>query len=174
MILLQFWTIVYPYKLCVTEKRTCVKKFKSTHIITVLLSIPLNYLPWTIPMNFPIILCGGTKTCMEFIWCTTLLYFCPIRNFELTTGFWGKEAWRLTPKWNTRFSFAFSKRTNFFSLPSQRNFPITFKPKVAIAKFVWKMQKKNLAHIIKGGLAAMPLFLLDDPLNVVTFRQNWT
>ena len=26
--------------------------------------------------------------------------------------------------------------------PSQRNFPISFKPKVAIAKFVWKMQKK--------------------------------
>ena len=25
---------------------------------------------------------------------------------------------------------------------SQRNFPISFKPKVAIAKFVWKMQKK--------------------------------
>ena len=31
-----------------------------------------------------------------------------------------------------------------FSLPSQRNFPISFKPKVAIAKFVWKMQKKSL------------------------------
>ena len=30
---------------------------------------------------------------------------------------------------------------NFFSLPSQKNFPISFKPKVAIAKFVWKMQK---------------------------------
>ena len=29
-----------------------------------------------------------------------------------------------------------------FSLPSQRNFPISFKPKVAIAKFVWKMKKK--------------------------------
>ena len=29
-----------------------------------------------------------------------------------------------------------------FSLPSQRNIPISFKPKVAIAKFVWKMQKK--------------------------------
>ena len=24
------------------------------------------------------------------------------------------------------------------------NFPISFKPKVAIAKFVWKMQKKSL------------------------------
>ena len=27
----------------------------------------------------------------------------------LTTGFWGKEAWRLTPKWNTTFFFAFFK-----------------------------------------------------------------
>ena len=33
-------------------------------------------------------------------------------------------------------------RTFSLSLPSQRNFPISFKPKVAIAKFVWKMQKK--------------------------------
>ena len=29
----------------------------------------------------------------------------------LTTGFWGKEAWNPPPKWNTSFSFAFSKRT---------------------------------------------------------------
>ena len=28
----------------------------------------------------------------------------------LTTGFWGKEAWGPTQKWNTRFFFAFSKR----------------------------------------------------------------
>jgi hypothetical protein len=31
-----------------------------------------------------------------------------------------------------------------FSLSSQRNFPITFKPKVAIAKFVLKIHKTNL------------------------------
>ena len=29
-----------------------------------------------------------------------------------------------------------------FSLASQRNFPISFKPKVAITKFSWKMQRK--------------------------------
>jgi hypothetical protein len=29
-----------------------------------------------------------------------------------------------------------------FSLPSQKNFPISFKLKVAIARFAWKMQKK--------------------------------
>ena len=32
----------------------------------------------------------------------------------LTTGFWGKEAWRPTPKWNTRFFFSFSKRTQLW------------------------------------------------------------
>ena len=32
----------------------------------------------------------------------------------LTTGFREKEAWRPTPKWNTRFFFAFSKRTQLW------------------------------------------------------------
>ena len=31
---------------------------------------------------------------------------------------------------------------NFFSIPYQRNFPISFKSKVVIAKFVWNIQKK--------------------------------
>ena len=48
------------------------------------------------------------------------------------------------------------------SLHFPRNFPISFKPKVAIAKFVWKKQKKS--GIMKSGLDAMPLFLLDDLL----------
>ena len=34
---------------------------------------------------------------------------------------------------------------------------------VAIAKFVWKMQKKS--GIMKSGVDAMPLFLLDNLLN---------
>ena len=29
---------------------------------------------------------------------------------SLTTGFWGKQAWRPPSKWNTMFFFAFSKR----------------------------------------------------------------
>ena len=41
--------------------------------------------------------------------------------------------------------------------------PISFKPKVAIAKFIGKMQKKS--GIMKSGLDAMSLFLLDDLLN---------
>ena len=36
-------------------------------------------------------------------------------------------------------------------------------PKEAIAKFVWKMQKKK-SGIMKSGLEAMPLFLLYDLL----------
>ena len=34
--------------------------------------------------------------------------------FLLTTGFWGKEVWDPTPKWNTRFFFAFFKRTQLW------------------------------------------------------------
>ena len=91
--------------------------------------------------------------------------------------------WRPPSKWNTRFFFAFSKRTQplaklnwdsqlgrLFSLPSQRNFPISFKPKVAIAKFIRKMQKKSL---VLCGLDAMPLFLLDDLLKF-SFSEDAT
>ena len=56
-----------------------------------------------------------------------------------------------------------SQQGRSFSLPSKRNFPISFKPKVAIAKFIGKMQKKS--GIMKSGLDAMPLFLLDDLFN---------
>ena len=44
-----------------------------------------------------------------------------------------------------------------FSLSPQRNFPISFKPKVAIAEFFWKMQKKTWNSIF--GADAMPLSL---------------
>ena len=44
--------------------------------------------------------------------------------------------------WEGREKEVLLKQGRPFSLPSQRNFPISFKPKVAIAKFVWKMQKK--------------------------------
>ena len=37
------------------------------------------------------------------------------------------------PNWLSQFSFAKLR---------QRNFPISFKPKVAITEFFWKMQKK--------------------------------
>ena len=49
------------------------------------------------------------------------------------------------------------------SLPSQRNFSISFKRKVALAKFVGKCKNKK-SGIMKSGLDAMPLILLDDLL----------
>ena len=69
------------------------------------------------------------------------------------------------PCWLSQFSKTKLRQPTgqIFSLPSQRNFPISFKPKVAIAKFIGKMQKKS--GILKSGLDAMPLFLLDDLLN---------
>ena len=68
------------------------------------------------------------------------------------------------PCWLSQFSKTKLRQPtgqNFF-LPSQRNFPISFKPKVVIAKFIWKMQK--ISGVMKSGLDAMPLFLLDDLL----------
>ena len=50
-----------------------------------------------------------------------------------------------------------SQLGKLFSLPSQRNFPISFKPKVAIAEFFWKMQRKTWYSIF--GLDTMPLSL---------------
>ena len=38
-----------------------------------------------------------------------------------------------------------------FFLPSQRNFPISFKPKVAIARLQWKMQEKTWYYEKWGG-----------------------
>ena len=52
-----------------------------------------------------------------------------------------------------------------FSLPYQRNFTISFKPKVAIASSFGKCKKKS--GIMKIGLDAMPLFLLYDLLIIV-------
>ena len=50
-----------------------------------------------------------------------------------------------------------SQLGKLFSLPSQRNFPISFKPKVPIAEFFWKMQTKTWYSIL--GWDAMPLSL---------------
>ena len=53
---------------------------------------------------------------------------------------------------------------NFLWL-SQFNFA-----KVALAKFIGKMQKKS--GIMKSGLVAMPLFLLDDLLTAKIVRDR--
>ena len=72
---------------------------------------------------------------------------------------------KVLPSWLSQFSFAKLRQPTgqTFSLPSQRNFLISFKPKVAIAKFIGKMQNKY--GIVKSGLDAMPLFLPDDLLS---------
>ena len=46
---MQFRTILFPYKKCVTEKRTSVKTLligSMPSLLTVFLSIPFNKLPW--------------------------------------------------------------------------------------------------------------------------------
>ena len=63
----------------------------------------------------------------------------------------------------TGFSLHFSKRTQLWEN--------SFKPKVAIAKLVWKMQKKRYG-IMKSGLDAMHLFLLDDLLRISKKIKN--
>ena len=86
-----------------------------------------------------------------------------------------------TPKMEYQVFFAFSKRNQlwlhwdsqqgrFFSLPSQRNFPISFKPKVAIAEFFWKMQRKTWYSIF--GVDAMPLSLKNLLLNKIGHCKN--
>ena len=56
---------------------------------------------------------------------------------ELSYGYLRFEGNRKIPlgNWN-------SQQGRPFSLPSQGNFPISFKPNVAIAEFFWKMKKK--------------------------------
>ena len=82
----------------------------------------------------------------------------------------GKLLWegrgKSLPCWLSQFSFAKLRQGRPFSLPSQRNFPISFKPKVAIAEFFWKMQGKTWYSIL--GLDAMPLFLKNLLLIVTT------
>ena len=70
----------------------------------------------------------------------------------------GKFLWegkaKSLPCWLSQLSFA--------------NFPIFFKPKVAIANIIQKMQKKK-SGIMISGLDAMPLFLLDNLLKLTQY-----
>ena len=58
-------------------------------------------------------------------------------------------------------------------IPSGRSvlLAVSIQPKVAIAKFIGKMQKKK-SGIMKSGLDDMPLFLLDDLLSVNQSRSE--
>ena len=70
---------------------------------------------------------------------------------EMGKFFWeGRK--KVLPIWLSQFSKT--------KLPSERNFPISFKPKVAIAKFVWKMQKKVWYYEkLVGRHASLAMFL---------------
>ena len=52
---------------------------------------------------------------------------------------------KVLPTWLSQFSSAKLRQPTgqTFFLLSQRNFPISFKPKVAIAVFIWKMRMKT-------------------------------
>ena len=126
----------------------------------------------------------------EFFWSDLLTYS------GLTAGFWGKEAWRPPPKWNTRFFFAFSMKemgkflwegrkkglpcwlSQFsflnwnsqhgrpFSQPSQTNFHISFKA-------ILENAKKNLVFHFGGGRYASfpqkPVFKCTGSLEMFLF-----
>ena len=68
----------------------------------------------------------------------------------------GKFLWegreKVLPCWLSQLNLAKLRQPTgqTFFLPSQRNFPISFKPKVAIAEFFWKMQEKNLVFHFEG------------------------
>ena len=76
----------------------------------------------------------------------------------------GKFLWegreKVLPLWVSQFSFAELRQPTgqTFPLPSKRNFPISFKPKVAIAEFFWKMQRKtwHVFHFGGGRHASFP------------------
>ena len=76
----------------------------------------------------------------------------------------GKFLWEGREKGLPCWLSQFSKTS--FSLPFQWNFPISFKPKVAIAELFWKMQRKTWYSIL--GLDTMPLSLKNLLLNQKT------
>ena len=59
--------------------------------------------------------------------------------------------------WEGREKSLPSQQGRPFTLTSQRNFPISFTPKVAIAEFFWKIQRKAWYSIL--GVDAIPFSL---------------
>ena len=91
-----------------------------------------------------------------------------LKSIYLVTLVRNSGVWSNSSNLNNRFFFEgkrhggngnnpLGKKGKKFALPSLRNFPISFKPKVAIAEFFWKMQRKTWYSIL--GLDAMPLSL---------------
>ena len=67
MILLQFWTILLPYKLCVTEKRTYINKgcnLENPYLLTVFSAVP-----YLLPNNVSWFLVGCSALTVHTVIC---------------------------------------------------------------------------------------------------------
>ena len=75
------------------------------------------------------------------------------------------------PFWLSQFSFAKLRQPTgqVFSQPYHRNFPISFKCKVAITQFIGKMQKKNWYY--EKWVGCHPSFPPRRSVNAETFSR---
>ena len=117
---------------------------------------------WSFP---PLRLAHKPKSQM---WSFKILVFCECKLQYINNRFLRKRGMASNPKMEYQvFLCIFQKKSaklnwdslqgRLFSLPSQRNCPISFKPKGAIVDFFWKMQRKTWYSIL--GLDAMPFSL---------------
>ena len=74
------------------------------------------------------------------------------------------------PSWLSQFSKTKLRQPKGQKRNSKRNFPISFKPKIAIAEFFWKMQRKTWYSIL--GVDAMPLSLKNLLLSFLLCNEN--
>ena len=90
-------------------------------------------------------------------WCKKRLTK-PFIEFIFFNRYSGRERDKVSTQFSDfRFFYPCPSIPPPFPLPSQRNFPIYFKPKVAIAEFFWKMQKKStVIHFGVGRHASFP------------------
>ena len=85
---LQSWTILFPHKLCVTEKKTCSKQIKIHYLLSVLLSIPSNKLPCFVQIHssiFPLTLTAITTVSSSD---ATPFQYLTTPNFPFTLPTW--------------------------------------------------------------------------------------
>ena len=99
-------------------------------------------------------------------------------NSALPTHSFGKVGKKVCPVSCLSLAKLNSQHGRLFSLPSQRNFPVSFKPKVVIAKFVWKMQK-NVWYICFCLSLWYPVFSMYvynnywDIINTACLHRGW-
>ena len=79
------------------------------------------------------------------------------RRKEMGKFLW-KDREKGLPSWLSQFSFA--NRADLFPYLPKGIFPISFKPNV-------RLENAKKSGIMKSGLDTMPLFLLEDLLNII-------